>query len=64
MRDAAASDADTDGYSVEPIVIEAGETTGTITLMVTDDLPDGGTRTNQGETPELFGSVDGWRSAT
>ena len=41
-------------------MIEAGETTGTTTLMVTDDdLPDGGTGTNQAETLVLFGSVDG-----
>ena len=62
LRDAAASDADADAddYSVEPIVIEAGETTRTTTLMVTDDdLPDGGTGTNRGETLVLFGSVDG-----
>lgn len=59
-RDAAASEADTDDYSVEPIVIEAGETTGTTTLMVTDDdLPDGGTGTNRGETLVLLGTVDG-----
>ncbi|MCY4508254.1 MAG: hypothetical protein OXG35_15055 [Acidobacteria bacterium] len=59
-RDAAASDAGEDDYSVEPIVIETGETTGTTMLMVTaDDLPDGGTGTNRGETLVLFGSVDG-----
>lgn len=46
--------------SVEPIVIEAGETTGTTALMVTDDdLRDGGTGTNRGETLVIFGSVDG-----
>ena len=59
-RDAAASEADTNDYDVEPIVIAVGETTGTTTLMVTDDdLPDGGTGTNRGETLVLFGSVDG-----
>ena len=58
MRDAAASDAGENDYSVEPILIEAGETTWTTTLMVTDDdLPDGGTGTNRGETLVLFGSV-------
>ena len=41
-------------------MIETGETTRTTTLMVTDDdLPDGGTGTNRGETLVLFGSVDG-----
>ena len=60
LRDAAASDPGEDDYSVEPILIEAGETTGTTTLMVTaDDLPDGGTGTNRGETLVLFGSVGG-----
>ena len=59
-RGAAASDAGEDDYRVEPILIEAGETTGTSTLMVTaDDLPDGGTGTNRGETLVLFGSVGG-----
>ncbi len=62
MRDAAASDADEDDYSVEPILIEAGETTGATMLMVTaDDLPDGGTGTNRGETLVLFGSVGGMK---
>ena len=60
LRDAAASAAGEDDYSVEPILIEAGETTGTTTLVVTaDDLPDGGTGTNRGETLVLFGSVGG-----
>ena len=60
LRNAAASDAGEDDYSVEPILIEAGETAGTTTLMVTaDDLPDGGTGTNQGETLMLFGTVGG-----
>ena len=62
MLDAAASDADEDDYSVEAILIEAGETTGTTMLMVTaDDLPDGGTGTNRTETLVLFGSVGGMK---
>ena len=41
-------------------MIEAGETTGTTTLMVVDDdLPDGGTGTNRVEALVLLGSVDG-----
>ena len=60
MRDAAASDAGPDDYNVESIVIEAGETTGTTTLIVVDDdLPDGGTGTNRVEALVLLGSVDG-----
>ena len=60
MRDAAASDAGPDDYNVESIVIEAGETTGTTTLMVVDDdLPNGGTGTNRVEALVLLGSVDG-----
>ena len=44
-------------YSGQPILIEAGETTGITTLTVTESgLPDG---TNPGETLMLFGSVDG-----
>ena len=59
-RDKAASTADDEDYSVEPIVIEAGETVGVTTLLVTeDDLPDGGTGTNVGEKLVVFGSVDG-----
>ena len=60
LRDAAASDAGADDYNVESIVIEAGETTGTTTLMVVgDDLPDGGAGANQAEALVPFGSVDG-----
>ena len=48
-----------DNDDAPPILIEAGETTGTTMLMVTeDDLPDGGTGTNRGETLVLFGTVD------
>ena len=44
-------------YSVEPIVIETGETTGTSTLTVSKGgLTDG---TDPGETLVLFGAVDG-----
>lgn len=43
-------------------MIETGETTGTTMLMVTaDDLPDGGTGTNRGETLVLFGTIDGMK---
>lgn len=55
-----ASDAGPDDYNVESVVIEAGETTGTTTLMVVDDdLPNGGAGTNRGEALVLLGSVDG-----
>ena len=61
-RDETASNAGEDDYSVEPIVIETGETTGTTMLMVTaDDLPDGGIGTNRGETLVLFGTIDGMK---
>ena len=58
MRDRAASDAGDDDYTVESIMIMAGETMGTTMLMVTaDDMPDGGTGTNMGEKLVLFGMV-------
>ena len=60
MRDRAASDAGDGDYSVESITIRADQTSGTTMLMVTeDDLPDGGTGTNMGESLVLIGSVDG-----
>ena len=39
MRDRAASDADEDDYTVDPIMIMAGETSGSAMLMVEDDGP-------------------------
>ena len=51
-----------DDFTVELIVIEAGETTGTAMLKVTaDDRPDGGTGTNRGETLVLVAFVEGTR---
>ena len=65
MRDRGASAAGDDDYTVESIMIMAGETMGTTMLMVTDDgMPDGGTGTNMGEMLVLYGSVDGMEIGT
>ena len=60
MRDRAGSDAGEDDYSVSMATIMAGYDSATAELMVTeDDMPDGGTDDNMGETLVLFGMVNG-----
>ena len=60
MRDRAGSDAGEDDYSVSMATIMAGYDSATAELMVTeDDMPDGGTDDNMGETLVLFGTVNG-----
>ena len=60
MRDRAGSSAGEDDYSVSMATIMAGYDSATAELMVTeDDMPDGGTDDNMGETLVLFGTVNG-----
>ena len=56
MRDRAASDADDSDFEVSSATIMAGYDSATAELMVTeDDMPDGGTDDNMGETLVLYG---------
>ena len=58
MRDRSMSDADDADYTVEPVVIMAGESTGTTMLMVTEDgMDDAGN--GMPEMLVVFGMVDG-----
>ena len=58
MRDRSMSDADDADYTVEPVVIMAGESTGTTMLMVTEDsMDDAGS--GMPEMLVVFGMVDG-----
>ena len=60
MRDRSGSSAGEDDYSVSMATIMAGYDSATAELMVTeDDMPDGGTDDNMGETLVLFGTVNG-----
>ena len=56
MRDRANSDADADDYTVEPITIMAGETSGSTMLMVTEDNMDDSGHASP-EMLTLFGMV-------
>ncbi len=56
MRDRANSDADEDDYTVEPIMIMAGETSGSTMLMVTEDNMDDSGHASP-EMLTLFGMV-------
>ena len=58
MRDRAASDAGDDDFTVTSAMIKAGADMATAELMVTEDnMPDGGTNDNMGESLVLYGMV-------